>query len=253
MPGLRGRHVLVTRPRSQGTRLNEALESAGAHVLWIPAIEIAGLPPGEEGKALLSRLSDFEWCAFTSESGVRHFSAWVEESGVRWPLRTRTAAVGSATAKALKERGRAPDLVSETQTGRALAELLLTKVPPSRILLPRGDQGREELSDLLKEGGWEVTPVVCYANRAAVLTSQQIYAVEQGLDAAVFASPSAVKALWDALPETARNVLRRAACIPIGPTTAEALRDAGLTPAALPESPTVEGVVSALARLFASR
>ena len=253
MAGLRGRRILVTRPRSQGTKLNQVLEAAGALVLWIPAIEIAAAPVNDAGRALLERLDEFDWCAFTSESGVRHFLDRVDGGGFRWPIRLRIAAVGKNTARALKERGRSVDLVPEEHTGKALAELLLGRVPTGRILLPGGDQGREELSDLLRSGGWQVTPVVCYVNRPLQLTASQVYAVEQGLDAAVFASPSAVRALWGQLPQTGRRVLSAAACVPIGPTTAEALREAGLEPALVPETHTVEGIVAALTRFFSTR
>lgn len=253
MAGLRGRRILLTRPKSQGTKLNEALEAAGARVLWIPVIELAALPLDDGARAVLGRLEEFDWCAFTSESGVRHFLDGLDSLGLRWPLRLRVAAVGKATAKALEGRDLRPDLVPEEHAGRALADLLMARVPPARILLPRGDQGREELADLLREAGWKVTPALCYTNRPIALSPAQVFAVEQGLDAAVFASPSAVRALWDQLPETARRVLAGAACIPIGPTTAEALRSAGLEPAVIPESHTVEGVVAALAQLFASR
>lgn len=243
----------MTRPTSQGTRLNEALQAAGAHVLWIPAIEIAALPPDDEGRALLGRLGEFDWCAFASESGVRHFLDRVEGQGLRWPLRLRVAAVGRNTARALADRGRPADLVPEEHTGRALAELLLSRVPAGRILLPRGDQGREELEELLRTGGWQVTPAVCYTNRPVRITAGQLFAVEQGLDAAVFASPSAVRALWDQLPDTGKRVLRGARCVPIGPTTAAGLREVGLEPALVPEPHTVEGIVAALTQLFATR
>jgi uroporphyrinogen-III synthase len=243
----------VTRPTSQGTRLNEALQAAGAYVLWIPVIEIAALPLDDEGRALLGRLGEFDWCAFVSESGVRHFLDRVEAEGVRWPLRLRVAAVGRNTARTLADRGRPADLVPDEHTGRALAEMLLSRLPAGRILLPRGDQGREELAELLQTGGWRVTPAVCYANRPVKLTAGQLYAVEQGLDAAVFASPSAVRALWDQLPDTGKRVLSGARCVPIGPTTAEGLRAVGLEPAIIPESYTVEGVTAALAQLFSRR
>ena len=40
---------------------------------------------------------------------------------------------------------------------------------------------------------------------------------------------------------------------PIGPTTAAALREAGLTPAAVPEAHTTEGVLAALEGVLANR
>ena len=253
MTNLRGRRVLVTRPRSQGTRLNEAIEEAGGEVLWIPAIEIASIPPDEAARAHLKRLSEFDWIAFTSESGVRHFFEWVEAENPPWPFRLRVASVGATTSQALKARGARIDLQPDSHTARDLGRLMVREHPPGRALLPRGDAGREELSDILKAGGWETVSVVCYVNRPTHITNAQVYAVEQGLDAAVFASPSALKALWGALPETGRESLRRAACVPIGPTTAEALREVGLQAAAVPSVHTVEGIVATLVQHFASR
>ena len=205
MSSLRGRRVLVTRPRSQGTRLNEAIEEAGGEVLWIPAIEIAGIPPDEAARAYLTRLSEFDWVAFTSESGARHFFAWVEAESLAWPFRLRVASVGASTSQALKARGARIDLQPDIHTARELGRLMVKECPPGRALLPRGDAGREELSDILKAGGWETVSVICYVNRPAHITNAQVYSVEQGLDAAVFASPSALKALWGALPETGRR------------------------------------------------
>ena len=248
-----GRRVLLTRPRGQGERLARAVEEAGGHVLWIPVLAIVPLSPGEGERKILASLADYDWCAFTSENAVRCFLDWVEETGVRWPLRLRVAAVGAATARALAARGRRADLVPETQTGKALADLLAARLRPGRILLPGGDLAQKDLPERLAAAGWETTRLVCYENRPLSLTPADVYAIEQGVDAAVFASPSAVKALWDQLPESARNVLRAAACVPIGPTTAEALRAAGLKAAVVPPSSTVEGLLAALEEVLAAR
>jgi uroporphyrinogen III methyltransferase/synthase len=253
MGSLVGRRVLVTRPRGQADRLAEAIESAGGHVLRIPVLEIAAVPPDPVAREALDSLSSFDWCAFTSENAVRHFLDWLEAAEVRWPLRLRTAAVGPATARALKARGRAADLVPDPHTGRALGEHLAAKVPAGRVLVPGGDLAREEMDEILRGAGWQVTRLVCYETRALTLSNAQIYSMEQGLDAAVFASPSAVRALWNQIPESARNVLRAAACLPIGPTTAAALREAGLPPAAVPEAHTTEGVFAALDAVLATR
>lgn len=253
MARLKGRRILVTRPRSQGTRLNEAIEEAGGEVLWIPAIDIVGAPLGDSSKEILKKLYEFDWVAFTSEAGARHFLDWMAQAGAGWPIRVRVASVGANTTRVLKAEGVRVDLQPETHTGQALGELLVREGRPGRALLPRGDQGREELAQILAAAGWEALPLICYLNSPAPITPKMIYALEQGLDAAVFASPSALKALWPALPETARDALRRCACLPIGPTTAQALRDVGIEPAAIPEAHTVEGVVATLLKVFEPR
>lgn len=243
----------MTRPRGQGERMARAVEAAGGYVLWIPVFAIVPLPPGEREREVLASLSAYDWCVFTSENAVRGFLDWVEEGGFRWPLRLRVAAVGPATARALLARGRSVDLVPKSHTGKALADLLKAELPPGRILIPGGNLAQTDLPEGLAAAGWEITRLVCYENRPLLLTTADVYALEQGVDAAVFASPSAVKALWEQIPESARNVLRSAACVPMGPTTAEALRTVGLAAAVLPSSSTVEGLLDALEKVLSER
>jgi uroporphyrinogen-III synthase len=95
-----------------------------------------------------------------------------------------------------------------------------------------------------------VVPLTCYRTQPALITPESIWSIEKGLDAAVFASPSAVHALWSALPETAREVLRKSLCLPIGPTTAKALVEVGLEAAPPPAESTTDGIVKELQRHF---
>jgi uroporphyrinogen-III synthase len=68
--------------------------------------------------------------------------------------------------------------------------------------------------------------------------------LRDGLDVAVFASPSAVEAFTASAGEAGRSVPAAV----IGPTTAEAARAAGLTVLAVAEPSTVEGLLAALIR-----
>lgn len=244
--GLRGRRILITRARSQGDKLHEAIRSLGAEPLWVPAIETVPVPLDPAGRAALEDLQGFSWVAFTSENAVKFFFALLAEAGVELPKHLRLASVGPATTRSLRLRDLVVEAQPEDATGLDLARLLTTKHRRSRLLLPRAAAGREELADHLAEAGWQVVPLTIYETRPAVITPEHIWAIEQGVDAALFASPSAVKALWEALPDTARAALRRALCQPIGPTTARALLEVGLAPAPLPEQSTAEGLLKAI-------
>jgi uroporphyrinogen-III synthase len=248
--GLRGRRILITRPKTQGGRLQELLRGYGAEVLWVPAIETIALPPDDEAKALLLGLGRFDWVAFTSENSLKYFLQLLAAEGLALSRRTRVASVGAATSRACQEAGLVVHAQPAVFTGADLGRLLAGEYRPGRLLLPRGTAGREDLAQILGQAGWAVETLTCYHTRPAPIAPQEIWKLEQGLDAALFASPSAVKALWEALSEIGRDALRKAVLLPIGPSTAEALRDLGLTPAAPPKETTSNGLVAALLRHF---
>jgi uroporphyrinogen III methyltransferase / synthase len=250
MPSLRGRRILMTRARAQGDKLAAAIQEQGGTVVWVPAIRVIPLPLGDAGRELLGDLDRFRWVAFTSENASKFFFRLLKDEGLELPKHLRLASVGPATTKGLVARGLKIEAQPEIYTGLDLAKLLVTKQPRGPLLLPRSADGREELADHLRGAGWEVAPIAVYETRPAPITPDHVWAIEQGVDAALFASPSAVKALWEAIPETARTVLREAVCQPIGPTTARALQEVGLTPSPLPEHSTAEDLVKAvIARL----
>jgi len=246
MVGLRGRRILMTRAREQGAKLARAIEEQGGEVVWVPAIQTAALPLDEAGRELLQNLDRFRWVAFTSENAVKFFFQALESEGLDLPKHLRLASVGPATSRGLVARDLKVEAQPETFTGLDLAKLLTEKHPRGHLLFPRASSGGEEFEAHLRASGWEVTSLVLYKTRPAPITPDHVWAIEQGVDAALFASPSAVKALWSALPETAREVLRKAVCQPIGPTTAGALQAVGLVPAPLPPESTAEGLVKAI-------
>lgn len=246
MVGLRGRRVLITRARSQGAKLAKAIEEQGGEVVWVPAIQTVALPLDEAGREILQTLDRFRWVAFTSENSAKHFFRLLKDEGLKLPEHLRLASVGPATTRELAVRDLKVEAQPHTFSGLELARLLEEKHVRGRLLLPRAKEGRDELAEHLTANGWEVVSLAVYETRPAPITADHVWAIEQGVDAALFASPSAVKALWDALPETARAVLRKAVCQPIGPTTAEAMRALGLTPAPLPPESTAEGLVKAI-------
>lgn len=248
---LRGRRVLVTRAEDQGGDLRTSLETLGAEVLWIPSIRTEPVSPTEAEGSLPADLVSFAWVAFTSPNGVRYFLRALRESGGGLPAGVRVAAVGAATEEALVREGVRVHLTPPRATGISLGEALLGACRPASILLPRGRKGREELGEILRSAGWTVTEAILYDTVVPEIGADSLAALAGGLDAALFASPSAVTNLWEALPADARVVLAQAKLVPIGPTTARALRRLGLEPAEVPEDPGVDSLIAALLRTLA--
>jgi uroporphyrinogen III methyltransferase / synthase len=149
---LRGRGILVTRPAGQAQRLAALVEAAGGRAILFPAIEIEPLgrplPPPEE----------FDLLVFVSPTAVQCAGARVKGSSAR------VAAVGSGTRRELQALGFA-DVVAPRDGGDSEALLALPElqqVAGKRILIIRGEGGRELLADSLTARGGEVEYFECY-------------------------------------------------------------------------------------------
>lgn len=219
------------------------LHGYGADVIELPVIAI--VPPADEGAALrdaLGDLDDGDWLAVTSANGV---AAVVAPEGPGLRTGVRVAAVGPATADALRSSGIEPSLVAERSTAEGLADALgaAESDRPRRIVLAQAERARPVLAARLAAAGWVVTPVVAYRTIAATLDRAQL-ARAAAADAITFTSGSTVEAYLAAAG--ADRVPALVVCI--GPVTADVARSHGLTVARVAEPHTAAGLVAAVVR-----
>ncbi|HET6204676.1 MAG TPA: uroporphyrinogen-III synthase [Planctomycetota bacterium] len=249
MKTLEGRRVLVTRPRDQAEALREALEAEGATAVLFPTIDVRPLEDLSALDAAIERLAGFDWIAFASANGVEVFFDRFESANL--PASVRVAAVGPATARAIRERGARVDLVASEHRGGRLAEEM-PAVRGARVLLPRAARSREELAGGLRRRGAIVVEVPVYETLPAVPDPGGLRELERGVDAATFTSASTVRNFFVLLGDSARGLLEGALVACIGPSTAEEARGLGLPVDVEPEESTVTGLVAALAKRAAS-
>ncbi|ROR34395.1 uroporphyrinogen-III synthase [Inmirania thermothiophila] len=160
LPQLGGAGVLVTRPAHQAEGLCRLIEAAGGQALRYPVIAIEPLP--DDG-LLAERLRGADLAVFVSANAVREARARLG-AGFRRPPGLRVAAVGEATARALAEAGLAADVVPAqgADSEALLAEPALQDVAGRRVLVVRGEGGRELLAETLRRRGAEVAHVALY-------------------------------------------------------------------------------------------
>lgn len=254
-PRLDGRRVAVTRGKGGEDALSVRLRELGADVLDVPSVATAPPESWEPLDAALRTLARFDWVAFASATAVDATLARLGELGLPPPgPALRLAAVGAATAARLAARLRAPDLVPPEATGAALAAALAPAVAGQRVLVPRAAEGRPELLDGLAAAGAEVVAADAYRT---VPASPQVLAplgdaLARGeVDAVAFAAPSAVRSVVAGLGPRA-GLLRRTALAAIGPTTAAALSEAGLSCAVRPDTASAPALADAIARHLGS-
>ncbi len=252
-----GRRIVVTRAREQASALAERLQAEGAEILEFPAIEI--VPPEDWGPldAALARIADYRWILFTSANGVRFFWERLGAAGrdARSLAQARVAAIGPATAEALRAHGIAPDVVpAEFQAEGLLAALAAEPLAGARVLIPRAAEAREVLPAELERRGAAVDVVPAYRTVQSARDAKGLRDLLKAgrVHAVTFTSSSTVTNFCDALGGDDLPALLEGVTIAcIGPITAGTARERGLTPHIVCADYTIPALVSALAAHFA--
>jgi uroporphyrinogen-III synthase len=248
---LKGRVVLVTRPQERADHISVLLRVKGALPIDAPTIEVMRPRAREKEKLLAAILGAtggaFAWVIFTSPAAV---DSWFRQAPILRPgedarPRSLVAAVGTGTARALRENGVEPDLIPPSFTTKALAAAF--PLGTGAVLLPRADIAPRDLEDALREKGWTPKRVEAYRTRIPrSLPAEARNALKDGLvDAIAFSSASTVKGFVHlaGLPEGPKVVC-------MGPVTAQAAREAGFLVDAVARPHTVEGLLAALERVL---
>lgn len=254
---LTGRTVVVTRAAAQAQRFTELLEASGARVIEAPAIVIGPPASWEPLDAALSALDTFTWVVFTSTNGVLMVDRRLATLRLGWPALSsrRVAAIGPATADALREHGVRVDVVPAEYRAEGLVARLRPRLTAGdRVLLPRAAQTRDVLVTALRELGVHVTEVAAYATRKAEGGAPRLAeALAAGaIDAVTFTSSSTARNFAEAFSDDERRAWRgRVAVASIGPITAATAAEYGLTTDIMPAEYTIPALARAIADYFA--
>ncbi len=255
---LRGKRILITRAREQSSSLQQLLEQAGAHVIAIPAIEIVPPDSFESLDLALYQLADYDWLIFTSVNAVNAMYRRAQELNITLnaPTTLSIAAIGSATANALRTAGLPVHLVPPIAVAESLAEALLPIVAGKRILLLRAKEGRDVLPDALTAAGANVTIAVSYMTTIPEASVEQLRRLAKDLsgsiDAITFTSASSVHNLAT-LADKAGFPLEAFCKVSIGPITTAALAEHGWHAHAEAATASIDALVSACAHALQSR
>jgi uroporphyrinogen III methyltransferase/synthase len=253
-----GARVLVTRPRHQSAELLARLEELGATTFVLPAVEVRELSDWSRVDSALVALSRYQWLVFTSANGVRALLGRLRTLGrdLRALGSIKLAAIGPATAEALREYHLEPDLVPDEFCSESLADSLKKVAAGQRVLLARADRGRELLREELASVA-EVEQIAVYSQVDADINQDPIFDwLRRGeIDYVTLTSSNIARAFARALdaPCRARIESGQVGLVTISPVTSAAVRELGLPIAAEAKEYTSEGIVQALMRHHAER
>ena len=221
------RPVVVTRAEPADGPLSRELEQLGVPVLRWAAIGIVPADPAQLAQALTHEA--FDWIVLTSRHGVAALTELLPAP----PQGVRIAAIGPASAQALRERGWPVDLTGEAGAESLLKALETAGIRGRRILHPASSRVLPALGEGLRRLGAEVVTVEAYRTIPTSLDVESCRAtIARGdIGAVTFASPSAVIELEHALGSgDFQRLLSAAPAVTIGPTTARELTVRGLSP-----------------------
>ena len=244
-----GKKVLITRSRSQASRLKEIMRDLGADPIELPTIQTVPLEDYTELDGALERLAEFGWVFFTSANAVEAVFERLAASGrdARVFGPAKVGAIGPATAQVLAQRGIVPDYLPDTSTAQAVAdEISDWNWKGVKVLLPGADIGRDLLAQKLTSLGAQVEQVAAYRTTPAPNIGRLAReALDEGIDIATFTSSSTVRNLLEALNgDGSRLESSVIACI--GPTTAATAREMGLRVDLVAERHNVEGLAESV-------
>jgi uroporphyrinogen-III synthase len=250
---LSGRRIVITRPAGSSADWRGRLEAQGAAVIELPLIKVSKDVNLETLTEVFEGLSSYEWIIFTSVNGVKFF--FEEFHRVYDDIRSiglvRIAAVGEATAAAVREQHLRVDLQPKKASGEELAFELIDReaMDSAKVLVITGNRNREALVEKLHESGTIVDTLPVYKTEETDLAADPVAADfrAKGADAILFASPSAVQSFFDQaaalkLGAKARKPLAGS----IGATTTAAMKQLGLPVDFEAAEPSLDSLVEAL-------
>lgn len=248
-----GPTLIVTRPRAQCAAWLARLAALGVEAVALPLIEI--LPARDPAPVLAAwaTLPQVELAVFVSPNAVEQFFALAGRTA--WPAHTLAACVGPGSAQALVAHGvPAAQIVQPAADAASLdSEHLWEQLAPmrawagARVLLLRGDGGREWLAERLAEAGARVDAVTAYHR-----SGPRLDAAEAALLATVQANPqdfvwlfSSAEAVGHLHQHLQGQPVAGQRAIATHPRIADAARAAGFSPVVLAR-PAPEAVTQAL-------
>lgn len=215
--------ILVSQPEP-GTAKSpyfELAEKNGLKIDFRPFIQVEGIS-AKEFRQTRIQILDHSGVIFTSRTAIDHFFRICQELRITVPDSMKYFCVSEATAFYLQKYivyrkrkifyadGRFTDLTS-----------VMKKHKDEKFLVPLSDIHKQEIPTLLDQEGYQYTKAVLYRTVSSDLSDLS----DIKYDVLVFFSPSGIKSLFQNFPDFSQNDTR-IACF--GPTTAQAVREAGL-------------------------
>lgn len=166
--------VVITRPLKQAEPLARAVAALGRVPIVLPLLDISPVADQDALKLALADLASYALVAFVSPNAVDAAMAHVPA----WPAGLAIAVVGDGSRAALARHGitdatttiHCPRDPARSDSEHLLQALDVDALRGRRVLVVRGESGRELLPDALRAAGVAVDTVAAYRRAVPLLT-----------------------------------------------------------------------------------
>lgn len=249
---LTGISILVTRPAHQAEELTGRIRLAGGNPVLFPVLEILDIRDQRPLLNLIARLDEFDLAIFISPNAVNKAMSLIQAKR-SLPPTLKVAAVGQGTTRALATFGVneviAPAMRFDSEALLEMTEL--QQVQGKRVVIFRGDSGRELLGDTLLKRGATLEYAECYrrVKPDADTASLQRAGARGEINAITITSSEGLRNLFDMVGEPGQIWLRKIPLFVSHERIAQTARRLGLDKIILTAAGD-EGLVQGLSKYF---
>ncbi|MBK7871778.1 MAG: uroporphyrinogen-III synthase [Saprospiraceae bacterium] len=215
--------IFISRILNYDSIFLQILQSKGYEVINISLIEFSFLPFYE--------IPSTDWIFFYSKTAAHFFFQHLQKSGLQ--TKAKLAALGPATASAIEKQGFHLDFTGTGEpqtTAQAFAKLAAGQ----RVLFPRAENSRQSIQQLL-ENQIIAIDLILYKNQ--MRTDFELPECQW----LVFTSPLNAQAYFQKYPLKLEQKI-----LAIGETTAQTLRQLGVSEILIAENPSEEALANAI-------
>lgn len=245
---LKGMGVVVTRPVHQAQNLAQLIAGAGGEAILFPVLEILDAVDLRPINALISRLDEFDVAIFISPNAVSKALNLIRAQR-QLPPRLMIAAIGKGSKKELERCGITQIVAPEKQfdSEGLLALPQFQDMRGKRVVIFRGEGGREVLGDTLISRGATLEYAECYRRcKPSIDTAPLLHRWARGeIHAVTATSGESLRNLFDLLGKLGQQWLRKTPLFVPHERIAQVAREMGLAQVIV-TPPGDEGLITGL-------
>lgn len=228
--GLQGLNMMITRPQHQQGELQRLVSEADGKPYLCPLLEIQPAANVQQLAPILNHLDHYQLAIFVSPNAVAFGMELIHAHG-GLPLEMRSATVGQSSARLFRKlSGFDVDYCPTTNFSSEglLALPALQAVNGQRILIFRGQSGREKLAESLRQRGADVHYMPVYRRQPADCDAERLTTAirQKKIDIISLTSADALDHLFNLVEPT---LLRPMPFVVINPRLAQRLQEQGVT------------------------
>jgi len=252
---LTGINILVTRPVHQSGFLADGIRAAGGNPILFPVLEITDVKDATPLINLINRLDEFDWAIFVSPNAVNKAMSFMVKQRTL-PSHLKIAAVGKSSADTLKHYGVNEVLIpTEHSDSEALLKREeLQNMTDKRVVIFRGNGGRQLLGDTLIRRGAIVEYVECYQREKPNVDITLLLAAwsQDEIHAVIITSSEGLHNLFDIMGELGQQLLKSTPVFTVHERIAQTAKCLGLEKVVKTSATGDEGLLESLRMYFST-